>query len=758
MSKRVSFSKDIETRTIDEIDRQSEESRSDEESRQFNKFRFLNLVDGAESVEKDDELNTDEAIHSDGSSGSDIRDVNKQNGSRQNSRKSSKKSRKRRNKKSAKGRNNGEVAYVEQEFDIDLVNGSDETQSTYSEYNRHLKFLKLDTRSLLPENELKRMFGKGVLREDRRNQAHGGQRSKFVNLRFVDTRQLSSFVGPKMELDDFLNEIERINQGDVMDRRVDKAKSKKETQSSRNKSIDALFNSNHPVYFRFVHDRDYQDAQKEFVQAVHMAQPEAIVHNLSIYPNHAESLLQLSHIIRLSEDYKQASEMIERALLTFERGFHTRFNMATAQCRLSYRRPENRTFFITIFEQITSCHRRGLRKTPLEYSKLLLSLEPENDPLMATQLLDFFALRSEEYDFLIDFYNCWYKVQCLPNMNLSLAMAYFLKSKMTKQTKADCDKLLQQADDQLQKSLLMFPNFILPLLEACGGEPSEELKKCTYFDFSPYSSKYKTVPETLEVLIELYVKRSFGLWKRKQTLSWLEKNVATLVNKFASGELKDDNKTTGHHWANFMKPAPKNLLRHIALCDLKIKMPPSASVATFLAVDPFPPTDAIITYHTSLHQPASASQATNVAASSLPGLFLRSFLPSFSMTSNSSSAQSNGPTQQSTTSSTSGAQTNVDEEIALGEFLANELDAGEQRSLFSEAEAAEFRTSVLNIARSMTDITTQTIRALQGRATGGSNEPRPGGGSSTNQAARPRGEEADDETSSPGRQEGEGRN
>lgn len=718
MSKRVSFSRKIETRTIDEIDRQSEESRSEEESRQFNKFQLLNLVDGTEAIEKDDD-DIDEAIHSnddDDELSVNVKEKSKHQVLKQVTGNAPKKTRKRKNKR---GKGSKRDDKKEAEFDLELVSvDKDDIRNNvnqmYQEYNKHIKLLQVDTRSLLPENELKKIFGKGVIRDDRsRNQGHGGQRSRFVNLRLVDNRQASLFAGPKMEPDDFLNEIQNIKQRDQSNGEKQavvtngNGRANKKSSQINNKSVvnsvESLLSSNRPVYFKFVHDREYQAAQKEFVQAVHLAHPEAIVHNISVYPNHAESLLQLSHIIRLSEDYKQASEIIERALVTFERGFHTRFNLATAQCRLSYRRPENRTFFIVLFEQITSCHRRGLRKTPFEYSKLLLSLEPENDPLLATQLLDFFALRCEEYNFLIEFYNSWWQVQKLPNMNFSLAMAYFLKSKCNKQSKVDCDKFLQLANEQLQKSLLLFPNFILPLLEACSGEPSPELKKCTYFDYSPYSNKYKTVPETLEVLIELYVKRSFGLWKQKQTLAWLERNVADLVNKFTSGELEADVKRMSEHWALFKKPAPKNLLRHIALCDLKIQMPASASVSTFLAVDPFPPADAIVTYHSGLHQSNRSTQPTG-AGSSIPGLFLRSFFPSFSLSDNQQTEQQRGvatprPDSRVTTSN----QIDTDQEIALGDFVMNELD-GAQPGTDPGVDYNALRSSIRNLASSLSDL------------------------------------------------------
>lgn len=45
----------------------------------------------------------------------------------------------------------------------------------------------------------------------------------------------------------------------------------------------------------------------------------------------------------MSEDFAMAAELIERALYCLETAFHPLFNVSQGNCRLDYRRQENRS-------------------------------------------------------------------------------------------------------------------------------------------------------------------------------------------------------------------------------------------------------------------------------------------------------------------------------------------------------------------------------------------------------------------------------
>jgi len=73
---------------------------------------------------------------------------------------------------------------------------------------------------------------------------------------------------------------------------------------------------------------------------------------IKAYSYHVDALLQLSELCKLSEDLPMAAEFVERALYSLESAFHPHFNLTTAQCRLDYRRQQNRAFFITLFKHL----------------------------------------------------------------------------------------------------------------------------------------------------------------------------------------------------------------------------------------------------------------------------------------------------------------------------------------------------------------------------------------------------------------------
>lgn len=592
-----------------------------ETKRQFNKFQSLNLIQDQDPI---DDIDEEKSNNSDSSHEDHELDRPQQTSS------SKQKKRRRKNKnKSSKNsqfkvtdpfEDNSSTLMTSQQSNLDVDSPQEVEGSLY-------QLLKVESKNLIPENELKRMFGKSILKEEHKQRHHNGlgggnQKSRFVSAGHPDSRLLLLSSGPRMELDDLLNN----SQKQASDQNV----SVKNADSGRraNKIINLR-----PTYFRFVHDKSYQAFNRIFFASIDgLGDSEAVVQNLSAYPIHVESLLQISDMLRVSEDYKAASELIERALIIFESGFHQRFNFAQANCRLSYKRPENRTFFITIFKHIVYCNRRGLRRTPLEYTKLLLSLDPENDPLFAALMIDFYALRSGEYDYLIDFIIRWKHLSKLPNMKFSLALAYFMKSssKRLKQGKASGEENLKLADERLQEALLSYPNFIISLLNACSAEPDSGLKDCEYFDYSVYGKKYKTVPEAIELLVNLYVQRTCLLfWKTESVSTWLEKNVAVLVQKFAAKELVDN----GQHiefWSGFKGPSPRNLLRHIVLSDLDTKIPPTAAAgSTLLDIDPFPP-ESIISYQRNSDSNATLS-SSQPQPRGMSSLFIRSILPSFGL-------------------------------------------------------------------------------------------------------------------------------
>ena len=107
--------------------------------------------------------------------------------------------------------------------------------------------------------------------------------------------------------------------------------------------IDNSIDTNQGVlHFAYEHNTNYRQVQTKFLEAVESINPDNIVAIINDHPYHIDALIQLSDLCRISEDLAMAAEFIERALYAMECAFHPLFNVAQGNCRLDYRRQENR--------------------------------------------------------------------------------------------------------------------------------------------------------------------------------------------------------------------------------------------------------------------------------------------------------------------------------------------------------------------------------------------------------------------------------
>jgi len=86
-----------------------------------------------------------------------------------------------------------------------------------------------------------------------------------------------------------------------------------------------------------------------------------------------------------------------------------------------------RPFYITLFKHLTFLGGRACCRTSLEFCKVLLSLDPQGDPLAIKLSMDFYALRAKEYQWLVDLVEELeaFNLMQLPNFSYSVAVACF---------------------------------------------------------------------------------------------------------------------------------------------------------------------------------------------------------------------------------------------------------------------------------------------------------------------------------------------
>ncbi|KAK1118557.1 hypothetical protein K0M31_014864 [Melipona bicolor] len=372
--------------------------------------------------------------------------------------------------------------------------------------------------------------------------------------------------------------------------------------------------TNKVQYFVYDHSPSYRQVQLKFLQAVESLNPENIVNIINMHSYHIDALLQLAELCKLNEDLALAAEFTERALYCLECSFHPLFNITTGLCRLDYKKQQNRALFITLFKHLNFVGGRACYRTSLEFCKLLLSLDPEGDPLAVILCLDFYALKAKEYKWFIEFCNFWDNTRNLtqlPNIAFSLALAHF-----------HLDNVIL-ANELLQNALIMFPGVLMSLLEKCGIQSDEMVQSHDYFNTKAIIS----TSSALEKLQNLYVIRNFLLWKEANLLPWLRENVHTVLNRVDS---KDDyvKYCEIKRSKRYQGKLPKNILRHIILSDIKditVSVQEVQNDGSVLSYDPLPPVDSIDIYK----RPTTLT-STSRASSNLLSLFFSSLFTDIS--------------------------------------------------------------------------------------------------------------------------------
>ncbi|KAL8616394.1 hypothetical protein ACOMHN_032248 [Nucella lapillus] len=420
--------------------------------------------------------------------------------------------------------------------------------------------------------------------------------------------------------------------------------------------------------FTFEHSPQYRNVQFSFLDAVRSMNPQNIADLIRDHPYHIDSLITLSEVFHFNEDHETAVDLIERALHVFELALHPRFNMAAGNCRLDFRRQENRAMFLVLFKHMLAVSQRGCNRTALELCKLLLSLDPDGDPMCALLVIDYFALRSQEYSFLVRLFEEWESfrnLSQLPNFAFSVPLALF---RMAKKDPA----LAERADAMLAESLLMFPGLLMTLLDKCGVSVTSDKEVSSHPFFGPAAQASQSPAQqqliglcvcrvhllwkdkepvssstaaggtacvvftccgntesqspALQQLVGLYVCRTHLLWKDKEVMEWLETVVRSTLRLVDAKDPRINDFTQKRNVR--YQGTPRNIYRHIIVSDIKdvrATLPPdiAESDSQLASYDPLPPLDAIVSYRR-FETPRNQEESSNMLS-----LFLRSMMPNY---------------------------------------------------------------------------------------------------------------------------------
>ncbi|KAF2833747.1 Nulp1-pending protein-like protein [Ophiobolus disseminans] len=461
-------------------------------------------------------------------------------------------------------------------------NANQQTSAISEEMKQLCSVLRIDTQYLHAANEMKKLFGRAALqntddepRQRQRGQGQqGGIAAAVAGRNAPGARGLASLGLRRNIFIQGKEEWPRATSGGLGMEVVEKG-------------ADGV------VEYRFVHNRTYQEVQKQFQVCVGSMDPERMIQLLHFNPYHISTLLQVSEIAKQQQDNATASDLLERALFTFGRSIHSTFstNLAAGKARLDFRRPENREFWLAIWRYIGTLTIRATWRTALEWAKLMLAMEPERDPYCIRLIFDQLALRGRDPQAVIDLVESdhlqrLWKVP--PNLAFSVALAH------------DRLKEPQKARSTLRNAVIEYPWIAARL--------------CKELDISPIPKPVwgkEPQGDYQELLCQLYVSKAKDLWNTTESTSLLVEICYSLEEELGLGEDP-----------NWLAHIPEDdLARHVILSDDRNLMAllDTRVKSKYTSVsDPLPPDDSMQSYDLSGvatgQQGSSASRAQLLAS------------------------------------------------------------------------------------------------------------------------------------------------
>ena len=477
--------------------------------------------------------------------------------------------------------------------------------------------LKIDTRNLDARNEMKKLFGRDAMLpdadgDDGAGRAGGARRRGRVQMapgaaggRALMKGRKNTFVQPK---EDWPNA----------------------SSGGLGMEIDETDPATSVTTFKFVHGRAYQDVQRQFMMCVasmgelfsclivlrsltRTADPQRLIMLLQHNPYHITTLLQASEIFHHQRDYSIAGDLLERALFSLGRSLHSSFHQKLSEgtVRLSFRRPENRELWLCGWRYIKNLSQRGTWRTADEFGRLLLAMDPINDPYEINLLIDFLSLKARQPERLLSLTEhpqLRKKYSDLPNIAFSSALA---QRQLGEEHAA-------VASEYLSKAITKFPWIPNMLYQEVGIDA--HLPPALWGVQPPDGNPRQ------EILARLYVERAKDLWKEPAASKFLVETASNIYNLPRKPLL-----------SNASTKVSLPLARHVLLADIPpitALLPRSLTTRETSSFDPLPPDDNLASYSAALEEIPSMLRAREAGVGMRPedgvfATFLNSLLPWF---------------------------------------------------------------------------------------------------------------------------------
>ncbi|AJV02925.1 hypothetical protein H810_YJM1399D00529 [Saccharomyces cerevisiae YJM1399] len=298
---------------------------------------------------------------------------------------------------------------------------------------------------------------------------------------------------------------------------------------------------------------------------------EALINLISSkFPYHVPGLLQVALIFIRQGDRSNTNGLLQRALFVFDRALKANIIFDSLNCQLPYIYFFNRQFYLAIFRYIQSLAQRGVIGTASEWTKVLWSLSPLEDPLGCRYFLDHYFLLNNDYQYIIELsnsplMNCYKQWNTL-GFSLAVVLSFLRINEMS------------SARNALLKAFKHHPLQLSELFkEKLLGDHA--LTKDLSIDGH--------LAENLE--LKAYMARFPLLWNRNEEVTFLHDEMSSILQDYHRGNVTiDPNDGQDHNNINnlqspfFIAGIPINLLRFAILSEESSVM---AAIPSFIWSD-----------------------------------------------------------------------------------------------------------------------------------------------------------------------------
>ena len=351
------------------------------------------------------------------------------------------------------------------------------------------------------KSELKKIFGKRAVQAGGRSSSstitHRGRRLRVAAMRHVRRPKRKTVVTranpewPPLQTDGFKMEVVRTRASGVKE-------------------------------FKFSAQESYSVSEQDFRACQNSMDPRSIQFFHSQNPYHAGGCLQMAEILLHSGNFKTAADLVERAVYLYEIGSSPKFSpLGSDMCVLSVESQFDAQWFSAMRRHAQCLSRRGCVRAALEVTKCVLRANVEVDPACALSYIDHFAIRSQEYKWMMKFCDNFsaYPIaaRLFPNVRFSAALAAFHIAKNGKPGSSSVSA--QSAADRLREAVLIFPEAVGALVRAVDTK----LLRSKEWSFMSKSRAWDaaSLPPFLSKLIRIFAERNKALWRAPEVFSWL---------------------------------------------------------------------------------------------------------------------------------------------------------------------------------------------------------------------------------------------